>query len=63
MIHDIPKPQISPEFTLDDIHRIREWNYERLKDATVSEWIADINHSAETFKERLTELKIKWEKS
>ncbi|MDR1481860.1 MAG: hypothetical protein LBI74_04475 [Synergistaceae bacterium] len=38
MIHyDIPEPEISPNFTIDDIHKIREWNYERLKDATMEE--------------------------
>ena len=41
MIHEIPKPEISPDFTVKDIHRIREWNYERLKDATVEERLAD----------------------
>lgn len=41
MIHNIPKPKISPEFTIEDIHAIREWNYERLKDATVEERIKD----------------------
>jgi hypothetical protein len=47
MIHDIPKPDISPNFTIDDIHKIREWNYERLKDATIEERLADINKGAE----------------
>jgi uncharacterized protein YpbB len=47
MIHDIPKPDISPNFTIDDIHKIREWNYERLKDATIEEHLADINKGAE----------------
>jgi hypothetical protein len=37
MIHDVPKPEISPDFTIDDIHKIREWHYEILKDATVEE--------------------------
>jgi hypothetical protein len=37
MIHDIPKPKISDKFTIEDIHIIREWNYERFKDATVEE--------------------------
>jgi len=37
MIHDIPQPEISPDFTIDDIHKIREWNYEKLKDATQEE--------------------------
>ena len=35
MIHDIPKPEISPAFTIGDIHKIREWDYERLKDEGV----------------------------
>ena len=37
MIHDIPKPDISPNFTIEDIHKIREWNYERMKDAVIEE--------------------------
>ena len=37
MIRDIPKPKISPAFNIEDIHAIREWNYERLKDATPEE--------------------------
>jgi hypothetical protein len=41
MIHDIPKPDISPNFTIDDIHKIREWHYERLKDATLEERLND----------------------
>jgi hypothetical protein len=47
MIHDIPKPDISPNFTIDDIHKIREWNYERLKDVTIEERLSDINKGAE----------------
>jgi hypothetical protein len=27
MIHDIPKPEISADFTIDDIHKIRDWHY------------------------------------
>jgi hypothetical protein len=42
MIHNIPKPELSPNFTIDDIHKIREWNYERLKNATVDERLADM---------------------
>ena len=41
MIHNIPKPEISAAFTIEDIHKIREWNYERLRDATVAERLAD----------------------
>ena len=46
MIYDIPKPDISPNFTIDDIHKIREWNYERLKDATIEERLKDISEGA-----------------
>ena len=41
MIHDIPKPEISPDFTIADIRKIREWNHERLKDATPQEILDD----------------------
>ena len=41
MIHSIPEPELSPNFTIEDIHKIREWNYERLKDATPEERRAD----------------------
>lgn len=41
MTNDIPKPEISPAFTIDDIHKIREWNYERQKDMSISERMAD----------------------
>ena len=37
MIHDVPKPEISDDFTIGDIHKIREWHYEILKDATPEE--------------------------
>jgi hypothetical protein len=34
MIRNIPKPEISPAFTIDDIHKIRKRSYETLCDAT-----------------------------
>ena len=49
MIHDIPKPDISPDFTIDDIHKIREWNYERLKDATHKERTEHYRKSKQEF--------------
>ncbi|MCI9420416.1 MAG: hypothetical protein HFG32_10470 [Eubacterium sp.] len=36
---------ISPDFTIEDIHKIREQNYERTKDMTVVEKIAYYNNS------------------
>ncbi|MCI9202051.1 MAG: hypothetical protein HFI03_17115 [Lachnospiraceae bacterium] len=31
------KPILSPNFTIEDIHKLREYNYERTKDMTSSE--------------------------
>jgi hypothetical protein len=53
MIHDVPKPDISPDFTIDDIHKIREWHYEILKDATVDERIAFYNNKADKVEEEM----------
>jgi hypothetical protein len=47
MIHNISKPPISENFTVDDIHKLREWNYECLKDATIEERFATIHHRAQ----------------
>ena len=47
MIRDIPKPKISPAFTIEDIHKLREWDYERLKDATPEEYHADTERRTE----------------
>ena len=53
MIHDIPKPDISENFTIDDIHKIREWNYERLKDATPEERTEYYRKSTQEFQSRI----------
>jgi hypothetical protein len=47
MIHNIPIPAESLRFTIDDIHAIREWQYERLKDASITEWLEEISRQAE----------------
>ena len=49
MIHNIPMPEISPALTIEDIHKIREWNYERLKDASVEEQTAYYHEGAMRF--------------
>ncbi len=36
---------ISPDFTIEDIHKIREQNYERTKDMPITEKIAYYNNS------------------
>ena len=34
-----PQPESNQTFTIDDIHKIRGWNYERQKDMTVMDRI------------------------
>ena len=57
MIRNIPKPDISPAFTVDDIHKIREWNYERLRDATPEERRADTERRAEEGRRAIEEIR------
>ena len=38
MIRNLPKPKLSPNFTIDDIHKIREWNYEQRKEMGMEEY-------------------------
>ena len=57
MIYDIPKPEISPAFTVEDIHRIREWDYERLRDATPEERHDDTESRAERTRRAIEEMR------
>ena len=41
MRNNIPEPTISPNFTIEDIHKIREWNHECQKSMTPEERVAD----------------------
>jgi hypothetical protein len=63
MIHDIPKPDISPAFTVEDIHKLREWNYERLKDATKEERSADTEERAARVRRDIEDLRRKKNKA
>ena len=44
---NIKKPKLSPNFTIDDIHKIREYNYEITKDYTTDELIAYYKNKAD----------------
>ena len=57
MIHNIPQPELSPNFTIDDIHKIREWNYERLKDATEDECINYYRTGAEAMQRNIEKIR------
>ena len=42
----LEKPDISDDFTIEDIHKIREYHYEKRKDMTFEEKKADIAKGA-----------------
>ncbi|GHV20810.1 hypothetical protein AGMMS49959_08890 [Planctomycetales bacterium] len=49
MIRDVPKPSLSPDFTLDDIHKIRRWHDEKLQGASRREIVDFYNRGGERF--------------
>ncbi|MDR3011870.1 MAG: hypothetical protein LBU70_01500 [Chitinispirillales bacterium] len=54
MIHyNIPEPKLSHDFTIEDIHKIRYWNYERMKDATIEERMKDSQKRANAVLKRM----------
>jgi len=46
---NIPKPKISPDFTIEDIHKIREWQHERRRGMTPQEICEDTRKGAERY--------------
>ncbi|MDR0582584.1 MAG: hypothetical protein LBG31_06450 [Prevotellaceae bacterium] len=59
MIHNISKPPISENFTIADIHKLREWNYECLKDATNEERFAAIHSRAQLSRQSIERIRLK----
>ena len=53
MRRDIPLPKISSNFTVEDIHKIREWNYECQKDMTLAERVSDTAQRGEEALKRM----------
>ena len=51
------KPNISTDFTVEDIHKIREYHYELTKDMQFEERAAFYREGAKEFKEYLSERK------
>ena len=49
MANNIYTSEISPAFTVDDIHKIRELNYEKRKGMTSQEICEDTHKGAERF--------------
>ena len=48
---------ISDDFTIEDIHKIREYNYERRKHMTFEERKADIEKGAKVGLERIEQMR------
>ena len=53
------KPKISDNFTVEDIHAIREYNAERRKKLTLDERLKDIKNSANECEKDINEYRKK----
>jgi hypothetical protein len=53
------KPNISPNFTVEDIHKIREYHYELTKNMPFEERVAFYREGAKEFQKYLAERKLK----
>jgi hypothetical protein len=51
------KPILSPSFTIEDIHMLREWNYERRKNMTPEEYLADVARGAAKGQEMIDQIR------
>lgn len=47
------KPNLKNSFSVEDIHKLREYHYETTKNFSEKEFIDDINKKAEKFKKEL----------
>lgn len=55
----ITKPDISLDFTIEDIHKIREYHYELTKDMTMQERINFYNEGGRAFLKEMEERKMR----
>ena len=51
------KPVFSPDFTIDDIHKLREYNYYITKDMTLQERMDYYNKKGRAFQQEIEESK------
>lgn len=52
------KPVLSPNFTIEDIHKLREYNYEMTKDMTDKERMDYYNKSGREVQRKIQERKL-----
>jgi hypothetical protein len=53
------KLAISPKYTIEDIHKIREWNYERRKNMSPREIVEDTKAGAKQFMSLVATMRTK----
>lgn len=52
------KPVLSPDFTIDDIHKLREYNYYLTKDMSLQERMDYYNKKGRAFQQEIEESKL-----
>lgn len=52
------KPVLSPDFTIDDIHKLREYNYYLTKDMAPQERMDYYNKKGRAFQQEIEESKL-----
>ena len=52
------EPVLSPDFTIDDIHKLREYNYYLTKDMTPQERMDYYNGKGRAFQQEIEENKL-----
>lgn len=55
----VEKPILSPDFTIEDIHKLREYNYHVTKNMTVREQIEYYNAKGNAFHKEIEEERIR----
>lgn len=55
----VKKPEFKDSFSVEDIHKLREYHYEKTKDLTREELINEINEKAEVIREKIEEKRKK----
>ena len=52
------RPVLSPDFTIEDIHKLREYNYEMTKNMTDSERMNYYNEAGRAFQREIDEARM-----
>ena len=55
----LEKPILSPDFTIDDIHKLREYNYHVTKDMTIHEKMEYYNAGGRAFLKEIEEERMR----